>query len=200
MRFLGEIDRHRDRHVIDIPTTTPDISAQELQPHNENAIEKTAAEMRKIVKDTILDLSMFPSGIHFPDIIFFETGQTCLDKKHSQEGEEKTGKIFAVVNKAGKIEMRRAFGMPNEYGELDLTEDSSLATDQEVIEYAKPLITTVIRRLENARGKSILSDGREKNATRDSGKTVCLTRDLINVDDAKDKLLLLQFKLIARNP
>jgi hypothetical protein len=192
----------------------PDIGnapAAETPPHIETELEKTANTMREIVKCAILDLGTFPSGKHFKNVVWYDTHKTFSYGGNSKIGEEpRKGKIYAVVTApeveestgekiGGEIEVRKAGGLPNEYGEYDLNSaQSHRATDQEVMNYAEPIMITIERRLEETRIKAIV-DYRPLNNQKNSPDTNCLTTDLVNVDVAISQLSLLKVKYAVRD-
>lgn len=190
--------------------TMGSASAAETLPHIESDLEKTATAMRKIVKCAILDLSTFPHGIHFSNVVYYDTGKTFPFGGDRRTGEEpRRGKIYAVVigkgakesngEDRGEIQIRKASGVPNEYGELDLNSaESHRATDQEVIDYTEAIMITIKRRLEETRTKAIV-DYRPKDTQRNSEDTNCLTTDLINVDEAISQLQLEKVAFTVRH-
>ncbi len=196
---IAFLSGHRGRGVDSEPTifSTPAIGsapAAEIPPHIETDLERTATTMREIVRYAILDLSKFPHGINFKDVVWYDTHKTFPYGGNSRTGEEpRRGKIYAVVlgkgvkrsngeDRGGEMEMRRAAGMPNAYGEYDLNSaESHRATDQEVIDYAEAIMITIKHRLEEARIKAIV-DFRPENKLKNSEDTNCLTTDLVDVD------------------
>jgi hypothetical protein len=208
---------HREPATPTIPAvigSTPDVTpapVAEILPHVETDLEKTAAAMRTIVKRAVLDLGKFPHGKHFKDVVWYDTHETFLYGGDSRTGEEpRRGKIYAVVTApeierstgkevGGEIEVCRASGLPNDYGELDIDgARSHRATDQEVMDYAEAIMITIKRRLEEDRTKTIV-DYRPLDNQKNSPDTNCLTTDLVNVDVAISQLQLQKVAFAVRN-
>jgi len=221
--FFGDYGRQDDRAArttalppkgdVLVPTSTiGSAPTAEILPHVETDLEKTAAAMREIVRGAVLDLSKFPHGKHFTDVVWYDTHKTFSYGGDTRTGKEpRIGKIYAVVTApevekstgneiGGEIEVRKAGGLPTPYGELDIAcpESSHPATDQEVVDYAEPIMITIKRRLEEDRIKAI-GDYRQRDTKKNSPDTNCLTTDLVNVDVAISQLQLQKNAFTVRN-
>jgi hypothetical protein len=168
------------------PTTRQPTSA-DAQLQGEFSLEKTAAHIRTLFRDTITCLNEFPHGVTYDDKIYLETGHCSLGDR-GQEVRE-----LAVVTTKGEIRMIKATERIMKTWEWDLEThaESWAATNQEVVEYALPLMATVKIRSANARLKSIIVD-RGGKLPSDSELTRKLTRDAISIETAMQRLSRLE--------
>jgi hypothetical protein len=172
---------------------SPDSVATATTPPGSTSHEKEfsdtdrADQIRTTVRSTIKDLNVFPSGVRFPDVVFFETAQ-YFTGPHNEPG-----KIIATVDKTGVMSMIKALRR-NMHDEWEL-EGSGIeryrASDAEATSYALPLMTIARARSIKALMKSVFID-RAENKPSDSRDTVCLTNDLANIDNAIQTLVWLK--------
>lgn len=180
-------------------------------------LERSAENIRLVFKNSVSHMGdYFPSGIHFPEIIWLETGRTYAEpeedetyrflhqaaheRKKEEDSQDHLDQLVVAVDKSGSIKMLQATSERNEHGELFLDAAKSReAADEEVIKWSLPLMEIVKVRLENARTKSIWEDkdriSKGEMAKVDSHDTRRLTEHLINIGQAKDLLILERMRL-----
>jgi hypothetical protein len=178
-------------------------------------LNEVAENIRSIVKISVGHMGdYFPGGIHHPDLIWKETGRrvtevnqnahfrALLSRDNDRAAVEgRTAQIVTAVDKRGNIVILEAFDdQRNGYGELDLNSAiSRAASDEEVIHWVLPLMTTVESRVASDRFKSIWYDldqiSKGTMPKKDSIRTRELSRQLTSITDAKDTIILELTKL-----
>jgi hypothetical protein len=88
--------------------------------------------------------SKFPSGLHFPELVFYCTGKRVADQY------ERPGMRIAIVDKAGSMTMAEAYEQNDyeDYTEWDLVTAKLVPiTSVDIRCYAIPLLDTMLMRL-----------------------------------------------------
>jgi len=112
-------------------------------PKEDPKVEQLAGAIEAIVGSTVMGLSEFPSGLNFPDVIFYDTGESAPLEHQREEGRR------VVELERGRGTMRMAVvGARNEHAEWDLDLGTSIPlTPRDKIHYAQPLMDVLLVRV-----------------------------------------------------
>jgi len=123
----------------------------------------------------VTTLSEFPSGLHFPDRIFYCTGERATNK-YGQPGMR-----IAIVDNAGEMTMVEAYEQ-NDYGiyvEWDLTTAIPMPmTSRDIHCYAIPLLNIMLKRLKEVKFKDAIK-------SKDAKTAWAVREDIIRIRTAK---------------
>ena len=177
---LGEYDatRHDDSpqpppqgelHLGLVPTRA---AQQETPPFSE-----TEFAIQDRVRSLISSFSEFPSGLHFPDRIFYDTCERVTDE-YGQ-----VGLRIITADTSGEMAMVEAYEH-NEWGEWDISPECSRGvplTSFDVRNYATSLLETMTMRFTEPR----LRVAKEKG---DLNRIAAIQQDLKAVEEAKQAI------------